>query len=442
MSLADTLKRMERLYSRKYGLADEYYSGTGGFNFIGDGTTLQLGNIIPIPTAMVRRSKIKELMQGGGVSLNPTKAKVKAFGEFIERYCSGRSNSHRLLVDSYNHLTIEGKQCLNFSDILHFQSHLYENPHFPLKQYTTQLPISWVRGLEITNDTETWIPAQKVYLKFPYAEGEHQHIWGLSTGLACGSTYYQAAFGGICEVIERDSFMLTWLLNIPGKRIQVDEIQNPDLQNLYTHICKHLTGEDTLHMYDISKTDGVYTFMAFIRNDLPQACGLITAAATHTNPEIALLKALEELCQSQVFAYSNLCKDKKKIQGMAEEDITDLHKHFFYYSTGLHNSNMDFIAKSDESVCLSQMVDYSKVTDVENVEYLTALFKQHNRPIYLADITKPEIQEHGFCVLKAIIPGYLDLDNHHGYRQLDNARLREFQKEYGGEITSTPHPFP
>jgi ribosomal protein S12 methylthiotransferase accessory factor len=167
----------------------------------------------------------------------------------------------------------------------------------------------------------------------------------MSTGLACGADYYQASISALFEVVERDSFMLTWLLKLAGTRIEIDSIQNPVLANLYKHICKYLVGEDHLHIYDISRTEGIYTVMTFIRNDNLDSFGLIVSSASHVNPEIALLKSLEELCQTQAFAYTKLIEDvNRTCQTMKEHEVTDLHRHTLYYSTGRRSHEIDFIS--------------------------------------------------------------------------------------------------
>ena len=168
----------------------------------------------------------------------------------------------------------------------------------------------------------------------------------------------------------------------------------------------------------------------------------MVATATHTSPEIALLKSLEELCQSYHFAYYHIGFEKEKIQGIKSEEIDSLHKHFFYYSTGRRSNSIDFIAQSGESICLSSLVDYSKDSYKENLEYVIKLLKDQGQCLYVTEVTKPEFQANGFYVLKAIIPEYLDLAIVHRFRKQSNERLRKYQDIYGYTLNDFPHPFP
>lgn len=198
-----------------------------------------------------------------------------------------------------------------------------------------------------------------------------------------------------------------------------------------------------MFIYDISKTDGVYTVLTFIRNDLPDTYGLIVSAASHTSPKMALLKSLEELCQVQGTAYHKLVNDEKKeCQRLEKQEVDTLHKYFLYYSTGRHSRNIDFISASDECIRLSDMLDYSKSSNKDNLEYVVHLFRQYKQLVYLADITKPEIRMSGFLVLKAIIPSYVDLATNHRFMHPKSSRLQQYQKKYGSELNDNPHPFP
>lgn len=444
----NTLEVMERLFSRKFGLAKSVY-GENRLRNLSVPTVnsrYTVGNIIPMFRFIVDKSKdtYSGLTGGGGASLNRDKSKIKAFGEFIERYCSvydENEYSGRVICDSYENLIAKGLSCLDLGDLISFEDSQYDDPEFLFAKYSTHARISWIEGKELTCGKNVWLPAQKVFLSYPKNELWYNIL--ISTGLACGSDFYQAALGAIYEVIERDSFMLTWFLKIPGIRIEMDDIRNEELRTLYNHICKHLVGEDRLFIYDISKTDGVYTILTFIRNDLPDAYGLIVSAASHTSPEIALLKSLEELCQVQGTAYHNLVLDEKKeCQRLEKQEVDTLHKHYLYYSTGRHSRNIDFISASNESIRLSEMVDYSNISNKDNLEYVVHLFRENNQLLYLADITKPEIRMSGFLVLRAIIPGYVDLATNHCFMYPKSSRLQQYQKKYGSELNDNPHPFP
>jgi ribosomal protein S12 methylthiotransferase accessory factor len=462
----EPLELMRRIHSRKYGLANFKFSSPDleSMETSNARANFMLGNIVPKFTTIVGNEsdvgshgkKVASPADGAGFSLDNHMSEIKAFGEFIERNCgfltlSDEGWDSKTIFGSYKNLTSEGLSCLDLSELILLEDSLYTNPNFPYARYSPEDSISWYKGKNLICGTETWLPSQKVFLRFPKHGNEPNYLTNMSTGLACGTGSHQAIINALYEVVERDSFILTWLLKIPGVEIEVDEIQNKELSILYKHICKYLVGEDKLMIYDISRTDGIYTILTCIRNDLPGAYGLVVSAASNIDPERALFKVLEEVCQIQSFGYSHLFKDEKReYQHMEKEDVNDLLKHSFYYSTGRNSHKIDFISREGKSVRLSEMPifneyfieDYPNALEDEGIlKYLIYLFKVSSQPIYVADITKSEFASMGFRVVKAIIPGYLDLTTHYQHRAQKSRRLSKFQEIYGEKLNDDPHPF-
>lgn len=439
------LQAMEQIYSSKYGLANQITVNDCDYAKVKVGSnSYVLGNVIPMYRTHVENTN-KSLASGGGVSLNKEKSKIKAYGEFIERFCGINylgDHDKKIIYETYKKLSCSC-ECLDMTDLIHFENNLYENSKFPLVKYTENSILSWVSGKNLTNGKDTWIPAQKAFIGIELLNGELPHIPWISTGLACGSNYINALISGIYEVIERDAFMLTWQLKLFGRRIIVDNMTNSELNSLYEHIITHIAGEDKLNIYDISRTEGVYTILTFIRNDNPDSFGLITSAASDVNPEKALLKSLEELCLTQEYAYKELIKDtEKKYQTMKKSDVSDLHKHILYYSTGRRSCEFDFIDKSDCFIRLSEMKEYVNGSNDNILDYIINLLKKDNKTAYSVDLTRKEIKSCGLSVVKAIIVGYNDLEYNHNCRQIKNKRLEYFKNKYNRSINDTPHPFP
>lgn len=439
------LQAMEQIYSSKYGLANQITVEDCDYSKVKVGSnSYVLGNVIPTYRTYVENAK-DSLISGGGASLNKEKSKIKAYGEFIERFCGRNSfgnHDKETIYETYENLNCS-YECLDMTDLIDFEDDLYEDPNFPIAKYTKNSILSWVRGKNLTNGKDAWIPAQKAFIGIKLLNGEQPHIPWISTGLACGSNYINALISGIYEVVERDSFMLTWQLKLFGRRIIVDNITNSELSSLYEHIITHITGNDKLNIYDISRTEGIYTIITFIRNDNPDSYGLITSAASDVNPEKALLKSLEELCLTQLFAYRKSIEDiDKEYQTIEKSGISDLNKHILYYSTGRHSCEFDFIDKSDCFINLSKMKDYSNGSNDNILNYIINLLKKDNKTIYSVDLTRQEIKSCGLSVIRAIIVGYNDLEFSHNYRQIKNKRLKDFQERYNCLINDSPHPFP
>lgn len=452
ISIVCVLERMKRIYSCKYGLADclSFNEEKEHARIKSSTECFVIGSTIPMYRTYVdsTNASFSEGGGGAGAAITKEKSQVKAFGEFIERFCGSNIVGNHEIHIEYNTYGNQSKygDCLDLFELIDFDDNSYKCNDPRLCKYTYDSMVSWVKGVEITGKKDTWIPAQKAFIGIPLLHGELPYLQWISTGLACGSSYPGALIGGIYEVVERDSFMLTWQLRLHGKRIVVDQIMDPELEKLYNHINNYLVGEDNLLIYDISRTDGIYTILTFIKNDNPNSFGLITSAASDIDPERALLKSLEELCLTQSFGYSMLLHSQEGSNGiriMEKADVTDLHKHLLYYGTGRNSHAFDFIEDVSSSINLSDMFRYADGLDERaTLGYICDLFKRQNKPIYAVDVTRCEIMDCGLHVLRAIIPGYNDLEVSHNMRLLKNKRLKEFRDRYKCALNDEPHPFP
>ena len=438
------LKSMEKVYGEKYGLANIKYSSEKleRLTFSDAFDSYYIGNIIPMYYSYISKNDISQY-KGSGCSLNYRKSLVKAYGEFIERYCASNFdniNDYCIVFDSYNNLS-KKHSCLSLKKLIHFDEEIYGNKEFFYRKYTDDSCITWIKGNDIVKNKEIFLPAQKVFLGVNFKHEELPYIQWLSTGLACGDSRETAILGAVYEVIERDSFMLTWKLRLSGKKIVMDKIKNLDLSKLYNHIIKNLFGEDELHIYDISRTDGIYTVLTFINNSNPDSVGLVTAAASDIDIEKALLKSFEELCLTYRFSYILLLENFSN-EYLRKEEVDDLDKHILYYTTGSRSNGLEFVDDENKVIKLSNMINFNYNSTKSDFEYLVSLFKKNNKSIYIADITSLEIKEIGLNVIKAIIADYNDLEIHHMCRLNNNPRLLKYKEIYKKEINDEPHPFP
>src|SRR5207245_9551133 len=71
----------------------------------------------------------------------------------------------------------------------------------------------------------SFIPALSALLSYQPLPGEY--LFSVtSNGLAAGSSLLQAVHNAVCEVLERDAFLTTWMNKLPASRW--DPMGNPD----------------------------------------------------------------------------------------------------------------------------------------------------------------------------------------------------------------------
>src|SRR3989344_2763813 len=67
--------------------------------------------------------------------------------------------------------------------------------------------LGWVKGYNLSEQKEIWLPAQTIYLNFQEKYTQDSLRREISTGGAGASSPEKAILNGIYELIERDSFL-------------------------------------------------------------------------------------------------------------------------------------------------------------------------------------------------------------------------------------------
>lgn len=121
--------------------------------------------------------------------------------------------------------------------------------HLELR-YTPDTPFRWIPVRAVGSGKTIWCPAQlmSAYYARTYATpranmpaSEPMIRWTVSTGLATGATHDDALLAGICEVIERDAFMITHLNKLTPERFDLAHLatQNERIRELLARLTRH-----------------------------------------------------------------------------------------------------------------------------------------------------------------------------------------------------------
>ena len=70
--------------------------------------------------------------------------------------------------------------------------------------------MNWVWGYSFLQERPILVPELLAYYSLGYGEG---FVYETSNGCALGGSLEEAIFHAILEVVERDSFLLTWYAN-------------------------------------------------------------------------------------------------------------------------------------------------------------------------------------------------------------------------------------
>lgn len=311
----------------------------------------------------------------------------------------------------------------------------YAHPKFPFSRLTSKSKIYYVKGVSLLNNKTRFVPASFVFIRYSSKKSDI----GIypTTGLACGKNTKNVRIEGICENVERDACMLTWLLRIPPKKIV--NIKNTRILEILQNFIKE--GIE-IHLFELSIDLKLPVVLALGISNGNKYSKILIGSSCKLNKDDAIIKAIEELAQG--FSWNNLTKKYKNFNfGKNFENIIYFEHHALLYSTLSNLSVLDFIIKTNRTI---------KYEDINSgIEYQDVLstFKNENYDVIEIDLTTPDVISIGYYVKKIMIPGLQPLNSNHNLNFFDRKRINRVIKylqdnkiEYSEKLNLFPHPFP
>ncbi len=383
---------------------------------------------------------------GSAASTDPRRATIKAVGESIERYCSSQYDKDFLLLKSFNKLD---QRAVRPEQFALFSQSQYSKPGFPYAPMTSDTPLRWVRGLSLVHQEETYVPAGMTFVPYEYGGMDEPAIDNaISTGMACGPDRAAATYKAILEVIERDVFMIVWLNRLPRPRIDLSSVEHPFPKGL----LKQLEG------LPISCRAWLLTLdieIAVILVQLSNASGKtpysVVGIGIDLDPNRALGLALEEACMGYLgMNRYSVAKDQFQPEAGFRNVTSPLEHGIAHALWPELKDSMKFLTASEKPISIQSLPNSSSSNMGANVETLVRRIGDKGMDVIAVDLTLSDVDDVGFKVVRAIVPGMQPLDLNHNLQHLGRGRLYHVPYEMGlmnkkpeeEEFNPLPHPFP
>jgi ribosomal protein S12 methylthiotransferase accessory factor len=165
------------------------------------------------------------------------------------------------------------------------------------------------------------------------------------------------------------------------------------------------------------------------------------------------LEAMEELFQG----YNSVMRTFKEYKNYPYisqfNDVKTSNNHILLYTRKELILNLDFVLNFVKNAYIQdfdEIENNSSENILEDIKTCVEIFKKKDIDILIVDITKSDVAEAGFSVVKVIIPGMQPLNIDHNYPYLGIKRLYEVPKILGytqhmtreDDLNKFPHPFP
>ncbi len=377
----------------------------------------------------------------GGCSPDRRAAAASAVGEAIERYSASTIDPARVRVATEDDLDGPAASVRDFRP---FAAGQYDDPDFPFAAPSSDLPTPWIRGFRIRDGERYWLPAELVALG-DLREFIHQPTsYTTSTGTACAETLDDALVRGLCEVLERDAFMLTWMRGVMFPRL--DLTGHVEL----VQIERRFFGRSRLRCsaIDLSRVHGVPTVLAVVRAQEGVLGALGVGAGAAPTIEEAWRKAVSEACSTRLAA-AKLAVTRPGRTFDRRQDVASFDDHIQYYALAERIAPAAFLDASDCRSRAEEIAPLAGGAPGDWIDALLACVRRAGVEAYAVDLTAPDVRDLGLVVAKVLVPGLCMLDVAESARFLGPARLWDWQPPQDattslplGTLNPYPHPFP
>ncbi|WP_053363419.1 TOMM precursor leader peptide-binding protein [Bacillus sp. FJAT-27251] len=375
-------------------------------------------------------------------------SELTAILEGLERYCGIEPRGKRKVIcDSYHNL---GDKALNPAKVGLHEEEQYAKPQFPFKPFHPDQPMNWVWGYSFLQERPILVPELLAYYSLGYGEG---FVYETSNGCALGGSLEEAIFHAIMEVVERDSFLLTWYAQLPLPRLDLSSANDKELQLMVSRV-REVAGYD-LHFYNATMEHEIPCVWAVAKNRKSKGANLICAAGANPDPVKAVKSAVYEL--AGMFRHGEtLDKNRQKYEEMLQNPfaVRTMEDHGMLYGLKEAEENLRFLL--DENRPLRTFDEEFKCPRVnadlkDDVEDILNRFRKLDLEVIVVDQTTPITERNSLFCVKVLIPGMLPMTfGHHLTRIRGLDRVLNVPVELGfkkqpltyEQLNPHPHPFP
>ena len=372
----------------------------------------------------------------GGAGRTRAEAAAAAVGEAVERYSATFVPHDRLVAARARELpgAVEPARFALFSN------RQLEAPGFRFRPFTDDTVVAWVDGCELPSGRPAYLPAELAFLGPAGVPGEPPVAYATSSGLACGESLEDTLLRGLCEVLERDAFMIVWANRLSLPVLDESRFDSWDRSLLACAGMRHAA-------IDLSAFHRFPVVLGVVRAPAPFPGAVGVGAAAAPMVERAWWKALTE-----AFACRAAGAKLELLEGRATRagPVVTFEDHIRRYAAHDHAAATAFLDASSRVTAAETVPALEGETATEWVEALCRRVREAGSTAYAVDVTAPDVASLGLTVTRIIAPELCRLDVPHDARFLGGRRLYETAERLGlraGVLAATrvnpdPHPFP
>jgi ribosomal protein S12 methylthiotransferase accessory factor len=381
----------------------------------------------------------------GGKSHSFAASEKVAILEGLERMCGISPRGRRVTVwESYR--SMKG-QALNPLTVGVYSKDQYESTDFPFEPFDCDQVIPWVWGYSLMRQCPLLVPKQLAYYS-----GFSGFVHEFSNGCALGGNKVEAIFHGILEIVERDSFLLTWYAQLPIPRLDPRSVNDISLRLMIERLSM-VAGYD-LFLFNSTMEHGIPSIWAVAKNRNKKGANLLCAAGAHLDPERAAQSAVFEIAGSIPRIEEAFQERQEELLAMLDDpfQVEQMEDHAALYSLPHAEPRLSFLLDSGSPI-RSFDEEYTnpplRADLLEDLQDVLGRLHSQGLDVIVIDQTTPEIASRNLVCVKVLIPGMIPMSFGHSLTRLTGLdRLYDvpmklgFMKERFSPVRINPFPHP
>jgi len=352
-------------------------------------------NFVWTSTATIARStwakESSPKTTGFGVGVSSIEAKTKAIGEALELYAASRCSENELLYSSPAALS---EAFLDPRQLGLYNRAQYKETDFPFERFHTRSRIAWTRGQWLDTGAAVWLPAFLTY--FGARVSMEQSFAQVTTcGLATGTSVEDASIRAICELVERDAFMITWLGQVPARRLLADSALDQQTRAIVSEF--EIQGLE-MRFYLLSVGIDIPVVLCLILGDGNSWPGATVGLGAHASLVTATRKAILEQALMGPALRRAMFAGKPRIPTRANQIRTTL-DHALYYVPKRRALAFDFLeSRKLGPVFLSKL----ERPETVSLDFHVRRLRDAGVRVAVKDLTPPDVAKSPFRIVRAL----------------------------------------
>ncbi len=403
---------------------------------------------------------IKQSVTGSGLAYSFHASRTTAILEALERSDGFLPRARRSVVyGSYEQLQEQAINPETFGLFSEQQQSL--TPKLPgshrFTAYSSTMSFHWVWAYSLRRQQPVLVPEQIAYYGAQAVRPATENfLFETSNGCAVGGSIEDATLHGLCEVIERDAFFLTWYARLQVPALDWRSTYDADLL-LAIERSRRMTGFE-FYAFDCTTDFELPVILMLAVNREDRAPRVILGAAAHLDPDKALASAFFETASTIVGQSERFPRDTAKGKRLVKDStlILSIEDHVLAGAMPEAFSRFAFLLAERPLQTLQERfaAHYARQPSLDLTEELLSLTKKvihRGYDVVIVDQTSPELRAGNFSCVKVLVPGLIPLTFGHAFRRTRHLhRLYCLPKELGytdhdltsAELNTDPHAFP